>query len=89
MARLSFSNLSFSQSGELIKFKHQLSIFLTITDSHFVDLNAALLSIQSSNLQNTDLKTLVQINNTGFERINGQFNYFMEINEGGWLEINN
>ena len=89
MSNLSFSNISFSRNGKLIEFKQQLPTYLTVTESSFVDLNAAVLSIESSNLQNTDLKTKIQVRNTLFNNINNQFNSFINVNEGGWLEINN
>ena len=89
MSDLSFSNISFLHNGRLIEFKHQLPTYLTVTNSYFNNLNAAVLSVESSNLQNTDLKTLVQINNTVFNSINGQSNSFINVNEGGWLEVNN
>ena len=63
--------------------------YLTITDSHFVDLTAAKILIESSNTQNSSLATLVQINNTVFNNIDDKFNSFISINQGGQLEINN
>ena len=86
---LLFSNISFSTVGTLIECKQQLPTYLTITNSHFVDLTAALMLIESSNTQDSSLATLVQINNTVFDNIDGKFNSFISINQGGQLEINN
>ena len=84
-----FSNISFSTVGTLIECKQQLPTYLTITDSNFVDLSAVLILIESSNTQDSSLATLVQINNTVFNNINEKFNSFININQGGQLEINN
>ena len=88
-SNLLFSNISFSTVGTLIECKQQLPTYLTITDSHFVDLTAALILIESSNTQDSNLETLVQINDTVFDNINDKFNSFISINQGSQLEINN
>ena len=75
--------------GTLIECKHQLPTYLTITNSQFTDLSAALILIESSNTQDSNLTTLVQINNTVFDNIDEKFNSFISINQGGQLEINN
>ena len=89
ITNLLFSNISFLTVGTLIECKQQLPTYLTITDSHFIDLSAALILIESSNTQDSSLATLVQINNTVFNNINDKFNSFININQGGQLEINN
>ena len=89
ITNLLFSNISFLTVGTLIECKQQLPTYLTITDSHFIDLSAALILIESSNTQDSSLATLVQINNTVFNNINEKFNSFISINQGGQLEINN
>ena len=75
--------------GTLIECKHQLPTYLTITNSQFTDLSAALILIESSDTQDSSLTTLVQINNTVFDSIDDKFNSFISINQGGRLEINN
>ena len=89
LSGLMFSNITFLAEGTLIESKQQLSSYLTITDSQFINLDTAILKIESSNTLNSDLSTLVQINNTLFDNISNQFHSFININEGGWLEINN
>ena len=87
MTNLLFSNLSFSSRGTLIECKQQLPTYLTIVNSRFSNLNAAILTVESSNTQNTNLRTLVQINDTVFNDINDRFNSFINVKEGGQLEI--
>ena len=89
MTNLLFSNISFSNTGTLIECRQQLPTYLTITGSQFIDLNAATIRIASSNTDNTNLTTLVQINDTVFSNINDQYNSLINVNEGGQLEINN
>ena len=72
-----------------ILLKYLLPTYLTITNSQFIDLKAAILMVESSNTQNTNLTTLVQINDTVFNSIDDQFNSFINVNEGGQLQINN
>ena len=86
---LIFSNITFSSRGTLIECKQQLNSYLVISNSEFSDLNAAVITIQSSNTQNSNLSTLVRINDTMFNNINDGFNSFINVNEGGQLEINN
>ena len=89
MSNLAFSNISFSRTGTLIECKQQLPTYLTITGSSFTNLKAAKLIIESSSTQSTSLATLVQINDTVFDNIDDQFNSFIDVKEGGQLEINN
>ena len=89
LSNIMLSNISFSRTGTLIECKQQLPTYLTITDSSFTNLTAAVLVVESSNIQNTNLKTLVQINDTVFDSINDQYNSLINVNEGGQLEINN
>ena len=89
MSNLVFSNISFSRTGTLIKCRQQLPTYLTITGSSFSNLKAAKLIVESSNTQSTNLTTLVQINDTVFDNIDDQYNSFINVNEGGQLEINN
>ena len=89
MSNLIFSNVSFQFGEALIELKHQMNNYVTITSSHFSDLNAALISIQSSNTHRTDLLTRVQINDTTFDNINNGFNSLVNVNKGGRLEVNN
>ena len=89
LSNIMFSDISFSRTGTLIDCKQQLPTYLTITDSSFTNLTAAMLVVESSNIQNTNLKTLVQINDTMFDNIDDQYNSLINVNEGGQLEINN
>ena len=89
LSNIMFSNISFPRTGTLIECKQQLPTYLTITDSSFTNLTAAVLVVESSNIQNTNLKTLVQINDTVFDSIDDQYNSLINVNEGGQLEINN
>ena len=89
MTDLLFSNLTFSNTGKLIELEHQLPTYVTITNSQFIDLNAAVILIESSNTQNTNLTTLVQINDTVFDSINDKYNSLINVREGGQLDINN
>lgn len=89
MSNLIFSNVSFSNTGTLIECRQQLPTYITISSSQFIDLNAAVIRIESPNTENTNLSTSVQINDTVFNNINDQYNSLINVNEGGQLEINN
>ena len=89
MSDIMFSNISFLTTGTLIECKQQLPTYLTIINSQFTDLTAAKLVVKSLNTQSTNLTTLVQINDTIFNSIDDRFNSFINVNEGGQLEINN
>ena len=89
LSNIMFSNISFSRTGTLIECKQQLPTYLTITGSSFTNLTAAVLAIESSNNQNANLATSVQINDTVFDSIDDQYNSLINVNEGGQLEINN
>ena len=88
MTNLLFSNISFSNTGTLIECRQQLPTYMTITGSQFIDLNAATIRIASSNADNTNPTIFVQIYDTVFSNINDQYNSLINVNEGGWLEIN-
>ena len=89
MSNLIFSNVSFEFGGTIVELKHQMNNHVTITDSEFSNMNAALISVMSSNTQRTDLLTMVQINDTTFDNINNGFNSLVNVNEGGRLDVNN
>ena len=89
MSNLIFSNVSFEFGGTIVELKHQMNNHVTITDSEFSNMNAALISVMSSNTQRTDLLTRVQINDTRFDNINNGFNSLVNVNEGGRLDVNN
>ena len=89
MSNLIFYNVSFEFGGTIVELKHQMNNHVTITDSEFSNMNAALISVMSSNTQRTDLLTRVQINDTTFDNINNGFNSLVNVNEGGRLDVNN
>ena len=74
MSDLVFNNITFERTGELIEFKHQMSNYVIITESRFTELKNAKITVESSN---TNLKTLVQINNSVFDKIEDGFNSFI------------
>lgn len=84
-----FNNISFENKGYIFDFSHHLTQPIVIQNSNFTNLSAALIKIEANNKEETTLKTMVLIENTPFSEINSRYNSFININEGGILEVNN
>ena len=86
---LKFSNIEYLTKGNLLQLMHQLSSQVLISNSSFSNMTAGKLLVESSNKQNANLQTRVRIQNTVFDSLMEKYNSFVNINEGGNLEIHN
>ena len=86
---LTFENIEFTTSGKILDFGHQLPKNLTISNSKFSNLKYGRITVQSSNLQSSDLKTYVDISNTVFDDIQQSSFSFINVLEGSVLHISN
>ena len=84
---INMNNITFFRTGNLLKFGHQTNTSLVFSDSMFQDLYGAQIYIQSSNLQNTNLKTKIEMTNITASSIHGSSKSFILIEEGGELMI--
>lgn len=86
-SNLTFTDISFSSTGNLISLGHQLIHNLTISDSNFININQGGIKILSSNLENFSLTTNVKLENITTDNIQQNEASFINVQQGGRLEI--
>ena len=87
--RLLFSNITYEFGGNLLLIKNQLSTELLISNSKFVDCHYAGIQIESSGSDSSGLKTMVRIEHSEFDSIDGKHKSAITLSEGGQLEVTN
>ena len=80
-------NITFLRTGNLINFEHQTNTILTLDNINLNNLIGAQILIRSSNLQNLDLKTKVNMTSVTATSISGNSKSLITIEEGGQLYI--
>ena len=86
---VTFDNISFVTKGYLMRLSHQLLGNLVVKDSQFITLKSAGIIIVSSNLQNDDMKTQVQIIDSTFTNASFDTGSLLTLSEGAYLQIHN
>ena len=84
---INFSNVTFLKYGNLLSFQQQITNILLLQNSNFQNLVSAFIYIEAANKQNLNITTKVRISNTTFTNINAQYGSLIQVNEGGYLEI--
>ena len=86
---VTFENINFTSKGYLMKLSHQLQGSVAIQDSQFINLIAAGIVVASSNIQNTELKTNVQMIRSAFSNSFFETESLLTLSEGANLNIKN
>jgi hypothetical protein len=86
---LTFQNITFRNSGNLMNLDHLMNSQLIIQDSYFYDLDSAGLLIASSSAQESGSKTKVKIINTKFDNFESLSGSIISVYEGSVVEIQN
>jgi hypothetical protein len=89
LTNFAFSNLTFQRGGSLIEFSQQLANPVTFVSLTVKDVYQGLFHLEASNKLNLAYSTKVKIINSSFESINSHDYSFIELNQGGNLEIIN
>lgn len=84
---INMQNITFVSTGNLFVFSQQTSLNLSLTDAYFNNLYGARIYIKSSNLQNTDLFTSIEMRNITATNLSGFSASFIAIDEGGRIFI--
>lgn len=82
-----FSNVTFVKYGNMLNFQQQISNILVFKNSHFENVVSAFVYIEAANKQDLSVSTKVRIYNTTFTNIDAQYGSLIEVNEGGYLEV--
>jgi hypothetical protein len=85
--QIKMTNITFDRTGHLIIFGQQTAQSLQLTNSVFTNLYSSDIYFGSSNLQNSVLKTKVNMQNITAQNIDGGVQSFFSINEGTELTI--
>ena len=81
-------NLTFDRFGSMIVFEHQILIPIRMSNCQFSDIYGGNIYLESSNIENTAIKTSVEIINITASRMSGGTNSLFIIKEGGLLTVN-
>ena len=84
---INFSNVTFLKYGNLLSFQQQIANILLLQNSNFQNVVSAFIYIEAANKQNLNVTTKVRISNTTFTNISAQYGSIIQVNEGGYLEI--
>ena len=82
-----FSNMTFSGSGSLLKFQHQLLNEITVRNSNFTSIQGGELHVEAANKQNLGSPTKVRLSNCKFSDIDANYDSLMRANEGAVVNI--
>ena len=85
---INFSNVTFLKYGNLLSFQQQIANILLLQNSNFRNVVSAFIYIEAANKKNLNVTTKVRISNTTFTSISAQYGSLIQVNEGGYLEIN-
>lgn len=86
--RLDFSNLTFSSSGYIFKFRHQIyENTISVSESTFTDIEGGHIFIEAANKNNLASTTKVSFSSCQFLQINAVYDSFMHILEGAEVQI--
>ena len=89
LSDISYKNITFVRTGNLINLEHQTNTILTLDNATFENIVGGQVLIRSSNLQNIDLKTTVNMTNITASTISGNSRSLIQVEEGGELYIYN
>ena len=81
------SNLTFDRFGSMIMLEHQTVIPLKISNCQFNDIYGGNIHLESANIENTAIKTYVEMSNITASSISGGTNSFFIVKEGGRLTV--
>ena len=87
MNNIQFNNVTFQKYGNLLSFKQQINKVLLLENSYFQNVVSAFIYIKVADKQNLNVTTKIRIYNTTFTNIDAQYGSLIEVNEGGYLEI--
>ena len=86
---ITMKNITFVRAGNLMNLEHQTSTILTLGNTYFENIVGGQVLVRSSNLQNTDLNTRVNMTNITASSISGNSRSLIQVEEGGELYIYN
>ena len=86
---ITMKNITFVRAGNLMNLEHQTNTTLTMDKTNFENIVGGQVLIKSSNLQNTDLKTKVNMTDITATSISGNSRSLIQIEEGGELYMYN
>ena len=89
LSDITMRNITFQRTGTLINLRHQTETLLTMNNASFENIVGGQISIKSTNLQNSELKTKVNMTNISATSISGNSKSLIYIEEGGELYIYN
>lgn len=89
ISSLSFSNLTFTISGKLLEFHHQLKNVITVTNANFSDIQGGEIYVEAANKKNLASPTKVELSNFNVLNIDANYNSLIRANEGAELTIRN
>ena len=89
LSDINYRNITFVRAGNLIRLEHQTSTILTLDKAMFENIVGGQILITSSNLQNTDLKTRVNMTSITASNMSGNSRSLIQVEEGGELYIYN
>ena len=80
-------NLTFDRLGALFKLQHQTAVPLKISNSKFNNIYGSSIHLESANIENTNIMTMVEITNITAYDISGGTNSLFVNKEGGHLVV--
>ena len=80
-------NLTFTRFGNLLRLQHQTAVSMKISNCQFNDIYGGGILIESSNIENTNVRTVVEMNDITAYDISGGTNSFIVNREGGDLTV--
>ena len=86
---ITFNNISFSKTGSLISFGHQLSDYVQVKGIVIKTIDSGKIKVESTNQQNSDLLAYVNIQDSEFDTINDQYSSLIIIGKGARLNVTN